>query len=288
MPTEPTSLSPQPEPEPPERLSLRTLDAGAAFLAARPIENAYLLGLFERDPRGLVAEAVCVLHRDSAGTIDGLVAFAQNVVLAGRSAEAARVFARYALSLSRARMIVGPQTMVHAYWEILAPYCAPPRLVRSAQPLLVLERASLCGSRAGAAARLAHASEVELVAAHAASMIQGELGYDPRETRTSFVAGVKYAVEHGWWWILREDGDLQFMCNVGIATAQTAQLQGVWTPPAQRGKGFATRALGAICDRLLDQYPTISLYVNDFNGPALALYDRIGFTQAGALATVLL
>ena len=32
----------------------------------------------------------------------------------------------------------------------------------------------------------------------------------------------------------------------------------------------------------------VSLYVNDFNVAALALYERIGFTTVGTFATVLL
>ena len=178
--------------------------------------------------------------------------------------------------------------MVHAYWETLARHYPPPRLLRPAQPLMFLDRGMLRGSREAAPARIAKPSEVELIAAHSATMIEGELGYDPREARSSFLDGVAYAVDRGWWWVLIGDGALQFMCNVAIATSQTAQIQGVWTPPAARGKGVATRALGAICDRLLDRYPTISLYVNDFNMPALALYERLGFKQAGVFATVLL
>ena len=34
--------------------------------------------------------------------------------------------------------------------------------------------------------------------------------------------------------------------------------------------------------------PTVSLYVNSFNAPALAVYRRVGFRQVGTYATVLL
>jgi uncharacterized protein len=64
-------------------------------------------------------------------------------------------------------------------------------------------------------------------------------------------------------------------------------VQGVWTPPALRGHGYATRALAATTRRLLATTPTVSLYVNDFNTAAIALYDRIGFTRVGELATYL-
>jgi hypothetical protein len=38
---------------------------------------------------------------------------------------------------------------------------------------------------------------------------------------------------------------------------------------------------------LLASNPTVSLYVNDFNTEAIALYERIGFTRVGELATYL-
>ena len=33
--------------------------------------------------------------------------------------------------------------------------------------------------------------------------------------------------------------------------------------------------------------PVVSLYVNDYNAPALATYDRVGFSRVGTFATVL-
>jgi uncharacterized protein len=32
--------------------------------------------------------------------------------------------------------------------------------------------------------------------------------------------------------------------------------------------------------------PTLSLYVNDFNAPAITLYRRLGFRDAGELQTI--
>jgi predicted GNAT family acetyltransferase len=80
---------------------------------------------------------------------------------------------------------------------------------------------------------------------------------------------------------------LCFFCNVGAWSPQTAQLQGIWTPPALRGRGLATAALAAVCRTLLNVVPTLSLYVNDFNAPAVALYRRLGFRDAGELQTLL-
>jgi predicted GNAT family acetyltransferase len=55
-----------------------------------------------------------------------------------------------------------------------------------------------------------------------------------------------------------------------------------------RGRGYATRGLAAICDHLLDEHPSLSLYVNDFNAPAIALYERVGFERVGTFASIIL
>ena len=80
---------------------------------------------------------------------------------------------------------------------------------------------------------------------------------------------------------------MRFQCNVGPRSTATAQLQGVWTPPEQRGKGYAAVALAAVARRLLVTEATLTLYVNDFNAPAIALYDRLGFVRVGTFATYL-
>jgi predicted GNAT family acetyltransferase len=94
-------------------------------------------------------------------------------------------------------------------------------------------------------------------------------------------------LERRLWWVGTTDQRLCFFCNIGPWSAQTTQLQGIWTPPSMRGRGLATASLAAICDRLLDTTPTLSLYVNDFNEAAIALYRRVGFEHVGDFQTLL-
>jgi len=270
-----------------ETLAARSIRAVLAFLRTRPYENAYLQSLLEHDPATAIAEGSFFLHRDQAGEIDGAINVSKNTVLAGSGKAAASAFAARVRALPAVRMIVGPRSLIVPFWEALAPHYVQPRLVRERQRLLRTDRHMLRGVRADASVRPATAEDLDTVTEHAALMIAGELGYDPRAARSSFALSIARMVDRGWLWVLMNGAELQFMCNVGITSRHTAQMQGVWTPQALRGRGIARRAFGAICDHLLDEFPTLSLYVNDFNAPAMAVYRRLGFVETGELSTLL-
>jgi len=142
-------------------------------------------------------------------------------------------------------------------------------------------------TRADADVAPATLAEVDELAVNSAAMIAGEMGGGSVPISNEFRARTTRLIEAGWLWQYRHEGKLTFMCHVGATMPATAQLQGVWTPPEMRGRGYATRALGAICDRLLDNVPKLSLYVNGYNASAIALYERVGFQRVGEFQTII-
>ncbi len=227
-----------------------------------------------------------VLSRDARGRVTGLVYYGLQLVIAAEDAAALDAFAVETRKHRALRSFVGPKAAVDGLWERVRSWHAAPSIVRAAQPLYALAPAAL-RPFAQTDVRPARAEEAELVAEHSARMILGELGYDPRANRSAFLAGVRRAISLGLWWVWIEAGELRFQCNVGPRSAATAQIQGVWTPPEQRGRGHGTRALAALARRLLATEASLSLYVNDFNAPAIALYERVGFSRVGTFATYL-
>ena len=111
-----------------------------------------------------------------------------------------------------------------------------------------------------------------------AAMYTEEMGENPMaRDPDGYRRRVRMLISRGWTYVYEQSGQLQFKMDVGCASHHTAQIQGVYVPPELRGRGVGTTAMAACCDLALDRHPNLSLYVNDFNTPAVALYERIGF-----------
>ncbi|GAC1576007.1 MAG: GNAT family N-acetyltransferase [Candidatus Elarobacter sp.] len=228
-----------------------------------------------------------VINRDHRGRVTGLVYYGAQLVAAADDDAAIDAIAVETRRHRGLRSFVGPKDAIDGLWGRVQSWHPHPIIVRDAQPLYALPPQALRAREPDVDVRLAHESEAELVAEHSAAMILNELGYDPRANRAGFVGGVRRGIALGLWWVWIVDGRLRFQCNVGPRSAATVQLQGVWTPPEQRGKGYASLALSAIARRLFATEATLSLYVNGFNASAIGVYERIGFTRVGTLTTYL-
>lgn len=254
-----------------------------AFLARAPYDNAFLLWIIEGQRSTSVREAVYVFL-DETSRIAGVAYFGRQVVLAAEDPSVAVCFATR--GYRNERMIVAPRTLAEAYWKAVRTWHLPPRIIRMSQPLFALSRANSSKHPIeGVRVRPAEARDWETIAHNSAKMIEHELGYDPLSSE--FYANIRSMIAREQWWMGEYAGDLCFMCNRGPQTGATLQLQGIWTPPHMRGRGMATAALGEICGILLEQTPTLSLYVNGFNTPAIALYERLGFMRVGEFQTLL-
>jgi RimJ/RimL family protein N-acetyltransferase len=269
-----------------ERLtSARETDA-LTYLARSPFEHVFLTYILLFDTAPATRNAIR-LAIDDNGTVTGVAYFGRQVVVAADSDAASDAFAESARNHRGERMIVGPRPTIARYWSTISSWHAAPRTVRDRQYVMKLDRATLRTYEQTVTARRARIDEWTSVADNSAQMIAQELEYDPLRSSPEFTSNVRAMIDRGLWWVGESFGRLCFYCNIGPWSPQTAQLQGIWTPPDLRGKGLATAALGAICDRLLAMTPTLSLYVNDFNTPAIALYERVGFKTVSEFSTLL-
>ena len=121
-------------------------------------------------------------------------------------------------------------------------------------------------------------------------MFIGEVGIDPPlgDGGRGYRRRVAALIAAGRAWARFEHGEVIFKAEVGSESPAVGQVQGclgssrtVRNRPGHRGHGGAGRCSGV-------RRPHRRLYVNSFNTIARAAYAKVGFTDAGTFATVLL
>lgn len=269
-----------------EPLSGALETAALAYLARAPYDHVFLTYLILFDVATATRSAIRIAL-DERGAVTGVAYFGRQIVLAAEDDATIEALAAVGRSYRGERMIVGPRATIARYWEMIRDGHSLPRIVRERQFVMMLDRSMLRPYQHTVVARRARIDEWTAVADNSALMIGQELEYDPRRSSPEFTSNVRAMIDRGLWWVGESYGRLCFFCNIGPWSPQTAQLQGIWTPEEMRGKGLATEALSAVCERLLTMSPTLSLYVNDFNAPAIALYERVGFKTVSEFQTLL-
>lgn len=213
----------------------------------------------------------------------GLLHIGPNLVPATDDQRACEALAAAAGGLYPTRMVVGERVTVEHLWSLIGSSYPVPREVRRRQFVYAVEPERLVhdpDTTAGGLARLAERSDEDRVLQLSAAMYTEEMGENPMaRDPDGYRRRVRMLTVRGWTYVYEVNGQLQFKMDVGCASDRTAQIQGVYVPPKQRGRGLGTTAMAACCALAFDRHPNLSLYVNDFNAPAIALYERIGFAR---------
>jgi predicted GNAT family acetyltransferase len=124
----------------------------------------------------------------------------------------------------------------------------------------------------------------------AIAMFIEEVGIDPRlgDGGAGYRARVAELIAAGRAFARFDGGEVVFKAEIGAMSRAVGQIQGVWVHPDRRGEGLGAAGTAAVVRKLVEGLGrTASLYVNSYNTPARAVYDRIGFVQVGQYATVL-
>ena len=138
-------------------------------------------------------------------------------------------------------------------------------------------------------ARLATSADLGELLPAAAAMFTEEVGFDPiarygdgyaARLRT-LIAGQRSAI------VTDVNGRVIFKADAGVVNLDAAQVQGVWLHPDYRGYGLAKPFFAAAAQILQHRYPHLSLYVNDYNARALAMYRGTGWEQIGQFSTII-
>ena len=256
-----------------------------------------------RDPRTNVFVAARILEGALATSPGAMLGYAEGAGLTAICWASAnlvpvecddRALAAFATKLRRWRRqcssVFGPAAMVLPLWENLRPTWGEPRAVRGYQPVLATTGPIPTAMPSDPRVRRAQFSEVDLVMPAAAAMFTEEIGYPPYwGSRQAYRQGIASLIRQGHTFVRVDDGEVVFKADVGSVAMGVAQIQGVWVAPRWRGQGLAGPAMAAVVEQVQAEIAEVAtLYVNDFNVPARATYARVGFTEIGSFATVLM
>lgn len=262
-----------------EALAICQRDPIASVLVSSRLSTGWLPGrsvlsdlwFYPEDaPRALCMFTPNLVPVVESGDTEALDYFATKAARAGR----------------RCSSIVGNAPDALYLWERLKSQWGPPRDVRPHQFSMMIDTDPLIES--DPAVRTATVEEFDEVLPACISMFTEEVGYSPVEpSGGAYSARVRGLIVNGHSFVRMGAGGVEFKAEVGALGLDVAQIQGVWVRPDLRGRGMSEAGMAAVV-RLVREHvaPTVSLYVNDYNEPAVKSYQRVGFRTVGAFATI--
>lgn len=275
--------------EPARLLDDRDRAAALALCDTDPVANVFVasrIRAFGLEPGRLGAQ---IWGFEPAGQLTALCYAGANLVPVQASQAAVPAFAERALRQGRrCSSLVGPSVAVAQLWGLLRPQWGPARDVRAAQPLMAIDGPPEIAADPGV--RRVRFDEIDVLLPASIAMFTEEVGVSPLsgDGGAAYRARVSELVRAGRAFARIEDGRVIFKAEVGAATPQACQVQGVWVRPEFRGQGLAAPGMAAVVNEARRSVsPVVSLYVNDFNAPARAAYRRAGFREVGEFMSVL-
>ena len=265
------------------------LDAFLELSSRDPVVNVfadYRARTTSLEPRWLGGE---VWGRWVGGDLVAACHVGANLVPICATEEDARAFGERALARGRTvSTLVGPAAPVRSLWDTVATAWGRPRELRWVQPHLAISDAPTVDP--DPAVRRSRREDFEHLYPACVAMYTEEVGVSPEVGGGGelYRARVLQLISRGWSFVRVEAGRVVFKAEVACASPYAAQIQGVYVVPDRRGEGLATRGMAAIAEIVRREIaPNVSLYVNEWNSPARAAYERVGFRQTATFATVM-
>ncbi|HVE72742.1 MAG TPA: GNAT family N-acetyltransferase [Thermoanaerobaculia bacterium] len=222
------------------------------------------------------------------GVIVLVASMATNIVMAGdpsvsrdiTDAAVALVAERILHRMLPVRAIISPQHLVETLWDKLRARLDPPTVIRLNQPVYALQKRLDYPDLT--VARYAAMRDLDALVPACAAMHNEEVGIDPLQRDAhGYRERIRELIEKKRSVIRVIDNRIVSKCEYSAVTGDAVQLMGVWTNPRFRRRGLSKELLLEVCGHLSRRGKTVTLFVNDFNQPAVALYESLGFKRIG-------
>lgn len=261
------------------------------FLEQSVEENVFLLSRITAD--GVVNEASSAHGRFyghfGASGLDGVAFFGhrKGMVLSGESEEFIRSATELALGgESDWILLVAPRDpsdrfLSHYRWR------GRPTHVNRVQDFYVAQEAAPVAGRTPL--RRAEPSDLDDVVAMSEQMLMEDFRLPPGSlSREAMRESMQQKIADGRTWVLEDRDEIVFKIDVSAQCSGGAQVEGVFTRPHRRGRGFARRGVAALTEELLKTSSFVTLHVDQENVPAKRAYEKAGFRRFSEFRLVLL
>jgi RimJ/RimL family protein N-acetyltransferase len=272
-------------------LDHRERDTILAHLASDARMNLLLMDLVARlgsaPAPGEARAAVAVASR--AGEIVGVASLRPSVVFdAAVDAQAIEALLPFVESLS-VGLVKSPAPVVDVLWDRLATRKGRRSIVDRIETAYALDRRSarFVDPRSDCASRPACRTDLDPLVYAARESLREEARPDPfAGDARSFRRWVRGRVSRAR--VMESEGRILFVGYADVQRPEGWLLQGIYTWPEARRRGFAAAGTSHLCREVFAAGAEhVQLAVVEGNRPAQALYDGLGFQPFGRLRTIL-
>lgn len=256
-------------------------DALAAALAHHPVEGlVFASALLEAREHGFdIGDAGIWGDFDAEGRPRALVTTRRTVDVYAPDPNAWDDLAAFlAPRLAEAPALIGFDAVVG---HVLARLPAPPGPVVTDETyaLLARDRApELPAPPAGF--RPAEPEDLREVATNASDLVVSETGRDPRaEDAEGFYRGIAWEILNGRYFVWEHEGEIVYQGVIGRWTPHAAMIEGLWTPPRHRGRGFGKRGFAAITREALARSAQAMAVTREENAVQLGIEAATGYAR---------
>lgn len=255
------------------------------FLERDPLLNVYLIARLLEEGTSAGMQIAVIRYN---GAVVLIASLSSNIVLGGdpsiadeiTEAAIALVADRILTRMLPVRAIISPSKLVEALWNQLRLRIDPPTVIRMNQPVYAINKRFDYPDLQ--TARYSTLRDLDQLVPACAAMHREEVGIDPlHRDAIGYRERVRELIEKRRSVIRVVDGAIASKCEYSAVTNDSVQLMGVWTAPRYRRQGLSRELLREVCGHLFRRGKTVTLFVNDFNTPAITLYEQLGFERIG-------
>lgn len=244
-------------------------------------QNMYLLGFFEEFgvvPRAHAAPFVYFGRFKDGALVAVLFIGGEGslVVPGGNDPAEVIALAEAVAGKFKVRACTGDKAAVDGILRYFTNGTDKPRLQRTQR--LYSVSADDLGPFTNPTLRLATEADFEGVLTMSAGWIKENFERDAlAEDAAGFKARVMQRIRNKRTYVLDSGGKLVFKIDVGPRSMHGAELEGLYTVPAERRRGHATLSLGQISRHLLSSLPRLTLRVDDLDPSLAGVARKVGY-----------